>query len=249
MSETDIDYTIHYRRFHDGSEKNWQNMARHFQTSLAPFLPANKDALILDIGCGYGFGLMALRNAGYTNVVGIDSDPGQVAMAKSKGLDARLVPVEDTSSFLRSLAGSVALVYAFDVLEHVPHEAQIPLCRDINMALRPGALLICRTPNAMSPVAMYGRYVDWTHKCVFTRESFEFVYRNAGFDVVSIGPAPEAGSGRGPVASAIVWLLRLPLRLAARGLWRMILMSELGIGYGLREAITPNILAVARKPS
>jgi 2-polyprenyl-3-methyl-5-hydroxy-6-metoxy-1,4-benzoquinol methylase len=49
--------------------------------------PMDRSARILDLGCGHGAFIYFLREAGYTNVVGVDKSPEQVAEAKRLGID------------------------------------------------------------------------------------------------------------------------------------------------------------------
>lgn len=247
MSLRGIDYSLHYRKYHDCSDKNWREMKRYFFRSLEPYLPDQKAAPILDIGCGFGFGVQALLDAGYTNVRGIDADAGQVSVAQSQGVPVSLIPVNETATFLRSECGQLALVYAFDVLEHIAHDDQIDFLRDVAAALRPGGLLVCRVPNALSPVGLYGRYLDWTHTTSFCRDSLEFVFANAALKTLSVTAAPEPTPDSSVIRSLLKNILRVPVRVVTRGWWRLILISELGVAIGLKEPVTPNILAIAKK--
>ena len=104
----EIDYTHHYRKWHDDSEEHSEAMCRHFQTLLGPYLPESKDARILDVGCGMGFALLALREVGYNNLEGIDSDQGQVAAACNRSLD--VIHVVDAVEYVRARPGYYGLV-------------------------------------------------------------------------------------------------------------------------------------------
>src|SRR5687767_5949781 len=48
--------------------------------------PRQRDAAILDLGCGHGAILWAANRAGYTNLTGVDASPEQVAAAKALGI-------------------------------------------------------------------------------------------------------------------------------------------------------------------
>ena len=49
--------------------------------------PADREARILDLGCGHGALLHMLRVAGYRNATGVDSSPEQVAAAQRLGIE------------------------------------------------------------------------------------------------------------------------------------------------------------------
>src|SRR5262249_14384472 len=119
-----IDYTVHYRKLHQFSDEYYGAMSRWYRKAYRSFLPPDKQAQILDIGCGPGFLLNALRDMGYKNLQGIDADPGQVDLARARGLAVECVPAAETSEFVASTP-SYDLICLVDVLEHVPREAQI----------------------------------------------------------------------------------------------------------------------------
>ncbi len=246
---TQVDYTLHYARYHSGSSENFEAMERYFARSLAEFLPADHSAPILDVGCGIGFALSALSKRSYTSVAGIDADAGQVAAAKARGLDARHVPLESFDAFVKANSGVYRLVLAFDVLEHVPVQRQIEFIRGIYELLQVGGIFVCQVPNALSPVASYQRYIDWTHHCAFTTDSLEFALRAGGLEPVasraSIDPVPLRRGLKGILVSCA----KSSLRAVVRSLWRLVVLSEIGIGQAIRAPVSRNLVMVAKRPA
>ena len=63
--------------------------------SRAPYLrrlvrahfPADRQAAVLDLGCGHGALLHFAREAGYTDLRGVDGSPQQVAAARRLGIE------------------------------------------------------------------------------------------------------------------------------------------------------------------
>ena len=51
------------------------------------FLPVNKEAHILDIGCGDGGFVYFLQKSGYTNCTGIDVSDEQIKAGKEMGIE------------------------------------------------------------------------------------------------------------------------------------------------------------------
>ena len=205
----EIDYTRHYRKWHDDSEEHRDAMCRHFRHLLAPYLPKAKEIRILDVGCGMGFALLALRESGYCNVEGIDSDKGQVAAARDRGLD--VTHVLDAVEHLRARAGEYGLILCLDVVEHIPVEQQMEFVAGLSKALADGANLICTVPNANSSLASRWRYIDWTHTTSFTEYSLDFLLYNAGFQNIRILPGDADRSVRFP------WLPRARRWVTGRG--------------------------------
>ena len=64
---------------HDLSDAGYALHDRIYRAAFGPHLPADRDAKILDLGCGCGYFLHFLRTEGYTNVLGIDSSADQLS--------------------------------------------------------------------------------------------------------------------------------------------------------------------------
>src|SRR5690606_1358229 len=62
-------------------DKGYASFARYYEANYLPHLPADKGCAILVVSCGPGYLVHTLARHGYTNVVGIDSDPRKVAHA------------------------------------------------------------------------------------------------------------------------------------------------------------------------
>lgn len=61
-----------------------------FRRDIATLLPKQRDIRLLDIGCGQGHLVQAVRQAGYRDVHGIDISSEQVALAHASGLQAQV---------------------------------------------------------------------------------------------------------------------------------------------------------------
>lgn len=245
----DIDYSYQYGFWHDESEAHVARMTGFWQRKLMPHLPENRGARILDVGCGRGFAVGAMRSLGYGRATGIDASAGQIAFARKRGLDAHHVPVERTLDWLRDAAAGdpFDLVTLFDVLEHVPKPSQIPLLRTLGECMTPEGRLVVQVPNALSSVAAIMRYQDWTHECLFTRESIDFVLHHAGFRMASFADAPHVDPDQ-----RLVTLPKRALSAAAKGVFRTWRRLEVAAEHGfhaLREPVAPNVVAVAVRRS
>jgi SAM-dependent methyltransferase len=195
-----FDYSIYYRRFHDDSDTHAETMATMVGSLLVPHLPADRSARIIDVGCGYGFALRAMRNFGYTNLLGLETSPEQAERSKNAGFE--VVVTDDSIGWLKAHRGEFAFVCLLDVLEHVPIHLEIEFARAIHEALQPGGKLFLTVPNANAILSARWRYNDYTHHSSFTEHSLYFVLKNAGFDEIKI----DASKGLG----------RLPKRLWRR---------------------------------
>jgi len=172
----------------------------YYQTYIAPFLPGEPDAAILDIGCGTGGILVWLKSLGYTNVEGIDASVQAVRVARERGLDC--VRHADAFDFLLRKEKSYDVIIMWSVLEHFyPWEA-LALLFLIQRALKTGGRLIMAVPNVLSPFPA-GAFGDPTHLSFFAPCSIRSFLTAADFQVVSIkGYAPRATS---PIR--LIWTL------------------------------------------
>jgi SAM-dependent methyltransferase len=238
----DYDYSIQYRRWHDESPEHERKMIEFCRGLLGKHLPESKDAPILDIGCGMGFALCYLRDAGYQDVLGVDIDVSQIEACGRKGL--RVNYTEDTVRFLETMAPKFRVVLMLDVLEHIPVPQQIAFLRAVRRVTVPGGSLVLTVPNAVSPVSSFYRYIDYTHYAAFSPHSLRFVLLNAGFSSVNI-PADGQPAKRPPLR-----LWRSSVRRAFRAwvfrwLWHQLLSSEL-LGEDVANfPLNPNILCIA----
>lgn len=239
-----IDYTRYYNKWHPNTTEHQEYMNSYYGRVLTPHLPQDRNVRVLDVGCGSGLALLAMRKMGYSRISGTEFSPEQAEACRAKGLDVS--QTEDTTGFLKQRSGQFDLLLAFDVLEHIPAPQQMEFAAAMYGALAPGGRLICTVPNANSVLASRWRYNDWTHHFSFTEHSLDFLLFNAGFDPVTVYPAefherpklwwlPVGGSRHW-------WALRF-----FRAWRRLEMMAELGPEQGRSVPLSLNLLAVAGK--
>lgn len=176
------------------------------------YLPTNRDADVLDIGCGAGEMLHAARLRGYRNVLGIDGSPQQVAEAQRRGLAVTLANVADYIPLLSS--ASLDAVVAYDLVEHFTRDEMLTLAGQIRRVLRPDGRWIIHTVNADSPFFGAIRYGDVTHEIAYSSQSISQMLRAAGFGRIECVEDRPLRKGITGWARALLWpLVSLPLRL------------------------------------
>jgi SAM-dependent methyltransferase len=156
-------------------------------------LPKNKEAKILDIGCGLGQFLRSLKeDHAYREVLGLDLSPEALQFCKSQNLD--VYQLDESGDFEQWLAFNPDWKERFDfitmshVLEHIPKERIISSLKTIRKMLKKDgkASLMIMVPNAQSATDCYWAYEDFTHSCLFTAGSLIYVLKSAGFEVVEL---------------------------------------------------------------
>jgi SAM-dependent methyltransferase len=214
---------------------------------LRPYLGQNKEIRILEIGPGNGLALKALADDGYLNAEGVEADEILVQLARDAGLNVHHVERNELIASLEGRQNEFDLIFCMHVIEHISVSEQLRFVRAISAALRSKGYFVCETPNALGPVALFYRYNDWTHCCLFTIASLRFLVENSDMITVFAGGAGNAVPPAGGIIITLIQRIAAPcLRLFSRGLWRFILVAELGTA-GLRLPVHAAIRIVGQK--
>jgi len=182
-------YQEHYTRMRN-EEPDWDS-AEIYPARYAcakPWLPEDRQARILDFGCGWGHQLMGLWCAGYKNLDGVELVPEQAAITARCAADRATITCMDGREFLAEKRNLYDLIILNDILEHIPTGEALPLLRLIRDALRPGGTVVIRTPNMANVVAPYSRYLDITHVAGYTEFSLMQLLDLAGFEDHQVVP-------------------------------------------------------------
>ena len=149
------------------------NLPRYIEN----YLPKNKMAKIIDIGCGFGQTLNCLKKRGYDNIIGIDVSKEAIKKCKEDGL-----VVEEKN--LMDLEGNYDFIFFNHVLEHVDKNQVMGVLKKIYSSLENEGKLYITVPNAQSNTGCYWAYEDFTHCTLYTAGSLEFVLKSAGFECI-----------------------------------------------------------------
>jgi cyclopropane fatty-acyl-phospholipid synthase-like methyltransferase len=197
-------------------------------------LPVDKQAKILEIGCGDGAFIYFLQKQGYANVKGIDVSAEQIALGASLGISN--LKVEDALVALSNEEG-YDLIIARDVIEHFTRQEAFELLANVNKALVSGGKFMMQVPNGEGIFHTSIYYGDFTHELAFTASSARQLFLNTGFKACScypIGPAPHTLKG---AIRKFLWSLLV----VYHRFWKMV---ATGSGHGI---FTSNLIAVGEK--
>jgi 2-polyprenyl-3-methyl-5-hydroxy-6-metoxy-1,4-benzoquinol methylase len=162
----------------DYSEAGYRIAAKVIASRIRGWLPDDKSAPILDLGCGHGNVLYLLAHAGYTNVTGVDLSLEQLNLARQW---CQQIVQGEALDFLQHQTRQFQVIIAFDLIEHFTKDEFMLLIEALFNALLPGGRLIIQTPNADSPWVSAERYSDFTHEIAFNALSLEHVLKLVGF--------------------------------------------------------------------
>ena len=178
--------STHFKRSHAGTKEEFELFRRYFQKNHKRFLPSDKNAKILDIGCGMGHFLYFLQQEAYCNVLGVDLSEENINFCKGKGFNVIKV---DAFKFLEREIQDFDCIVMNDIIEHLKKEEILKILNLIKENLSEKGTFICKTKNASNPLTTsHSRYVDLTHEVLFTEESLIQVLMIAGFRQVKIYP-------------------------------------------------------------
>jgi 2-polyprenyl-3-methyl-5-hydroxy-6-metoxy-1,4-benzoquinol methylase len=169
------------------SKAQYEKTALEYDLNYGGYLPEDRRARILDVGCGAGHFLYFLKEKGFEDFEGIDVSPQQVDFCHRHV--SRKVSEADAFEHLKDKAGCFALIAANDLLEHIQKDRMLDFLRLIQTALRAGGHVLLKTPNMANPYSLCSRYRDFTHEVGFTESSLYQVLYMAGFRQISILPA------------------------------------------------------------
>lgn len=191
---------------------------------------------LLDVGCGFGGFVAAMRERGW-DAEGVDLSPAVVAAAANRGLPVRLGTLEG----LQVECGGYDAVTMFYVLEHLPDP--LAALETAWRLLSGGGTILVRVPHTtpivrlLAPVGLGGALYDPPfHLFDFSPAVLQRLLRRAGFVDIRTFPGKPT----------------VPARLGARVAAALFGGLAIGIHAATRGAVLlPGVskTAIARKPS
>lgn len=137
-------------------------------------LELDQDAAIIDLGCGPGYFLDAMRDRGYTNVRGITLSTEDIDRCRSQGHNV----MRTDMNFLDDRDESIDLLFSRHSLEHSPFPFLTLL--EYNRVLRPHGVLYIEVPR---PDSEKPQENNRNHYSILGRTMWLALLERAGFDV------------------------------------------------------------------
>jgi hypothetical protein len=168
----------------DDVERGYRTVVQFYRANYLRHLPSDKRARTLVISCGPGYFVKALNDAGYTNVLGIDSHAEKVVHAERHGLNCK------TSTAFEELQQTVEpydVIVGEQELNHLTKDEMVAFLRLAHSRLRRGGRIICHGLNGANPIVGAETLAqNFDHFNTFTSYSLHQVLEYAGFGDIRV---------------------------------------------------------------
>ena len=167
-------------------EKGFARFGQFYRRNYLDRLPKNRASKTLVISCGYGYFVQLLKDAGYSDVLGIDADPEKVRIATEKGLNCT---VESAFAFLENSPGSYDAIIAEQEINHLTKEEILIFLSLCRKSLAEGGTLMVHSLNGANPVTGSEALAqNFDHYNTFTEYSLRQILDYSGFVEVNVFP-------------------------------------------------------------
>ena len=235
--------STHFSKLHDIGriDEEYEKTYWYWKEYIYPYLPKDPETNFLDLGCGLGHKMYALKKLGYKNVKGIDLSPECVEFSKRKGFD---VEENDILKFLEKSNTDYQVIYAFDVLEHFDKNEALQLVSIARSRLSKPGLLLLFCPNANNLSNFRLRYMDITHEVFYTPESIKQLLYSGGFvDIEIVGLKHFSIYARSKLWSIFKALIVFPIYKISEFFHKIFYLSQ---GLTDVKIVAPRILALSK---
>ena len=207
------------------------------ELNYSTWLPRDRSAAILDLGCGDGRVLRFLSAKGYLDVHGVNRDP--VALASISPLAGVTLECTEVSlEYLRQQRGKFKLIVLKQMIYYVDRSEIMAFMLALKGALADDGVIVVEFFNAALLSSRLTELKDPFIRTAYTEHSMRRLFTAAGLHVLHIGgERRENKKFRSRVYAALrsCWILLL----------KAIYILERGIDNELPEIYTKSIIAVA----
>lgn len=102
--------------------------------------------IVVDLGCGIGYGSFMLAAAGAIKVYGIDTDKNAINHAKNYYHHKNITYIVKDAMYTNLASSMVDIVVAFEIIEHL--RAPKKFIQEVVRILKPNGIFILSTPNS-----------------------------------------------------------------------------------------------------
>ena len=170
----------------DDVEKGYGSFGQFYRANYLPYMSKNRDAKVLCISCGPGYFVNLLKEEGYRDVLGIDSDPEKVGHTKARELNCIAAHAVD---FLASVPETYDAIVCEQELNHLTKDEMVDFLRLCWRKLGPNGRLLVHGLNGANPLTGSDASAqNFDHYNTFTEYSLQQVLEFSGFTKVRTFP-------------------------------------------------------------
>jgi len=176
----------HFSQIHkpENLEKGYRLYSKYYRYNFRKFLPANKNAKILEIAPGMGHFQYFLKTSGYRDVTGVDVSEECVDVCTEMGF--KNIVHMDSLEFLEKCEEKYDAIVSIDFIEHLKKDQCELFLRLSHSRLNRGGILMLKTFNGSHPLlAVSNFFSDFTHRTGFTESSLKALFLANGFNSVN----------------------------------------------------------------
>lgn len=167
-------------------EKGYSSFYQYYKKNYFKFMSEDKESDILVVSCGPGYFVNMLKKNGYSNVLGIDSDPEKVKYGVEKNLNCR---TETAFTFLENNRAPFDAIVAEQEINHLNKEEILlflKLCWD---NLEEDGTLIIHSLNGANPITGAEALAqNFDHFNTFTEHSLRQILQYSNFCEIKVIP-------------------------------------------------------------
>jgi 2-polyprenyl-3-methyl-5-hydroxy-6-metoxy-1,4-benzoquinol methylase len=167
-------------------EKGYKTLYQFYKHNYLKHLPPDKKAKILVVSCGPGYFVNMAHQEGYTNVLGIDSDPEKVQHAIDRGLNCIAA---EAFPFLQQNLEAFDAIFCECEINHLTKEEVLEFLGLCRQSLRPGGTIIFHSINGANPITGIELFaLNFDHYHSFTEYSMRQVLNYTNFKDIKVIP-------------------------------------------------------------
>lgn len=164
----------------------YKDYARYFRANYLKYLPHNKKAKILEIGCGLGHFQYFLRMEGYQNLRGIDISEQEIEFCLNQGFNVKKA---DALSFITACREKFDVIIFDDIIYYFTRDDVVVLLKNIHRVLNDQGKCFIKTLNMSNPItASNSNFRDFATEFNYTEESLKQICLLSGFENTKIFP-------------------------------------------------------------
>ncbi|MCF2514323.1 methyltransferase domain-containing protein [Sphingomonas sp. G124] len=210
-------------------------MSAYYEQNYRSFLPVDRQAAILDIGCGRGDFVRYLHSLGYRNITAVDMDEDVIATLQGfEGVTARRQEITD--QLPAQLSGPWDLIVIRQMIYYLDRRQAPVFVRSLAGSLNADGRVIVEIFNGALLSSRFTELKDPAILTAYTELGLRRLLEWNGLSVERLVGAQSGGS----------WLYRLLQWLEFR-IYRLLLMLERGRDDELPSIGRKSIIAVARR--